>query len=285
MNGVQLQRLSVGGQCRHQPALCVEDRPLQIRRLRPLRRQGCSLVSSRQGLGELARTDADRNFCRPRVCALGVDGAGRFQGAQRVFGLGQVGLGPGDQEQQFQPRGIGQPRRGETCVFQQRLALALRQHGLRQRHHDLGPVDAQLLCFVQCHFGRSHLAIGNQSPAEQHMHGQHAGVVLDRVLQLDDGALVILLLETDQRVFVELRCARVGGECACCADQNQRCRGDGPQAATALAREMDAVVFFHGGRMLEVAGARGRATCHALDRSRADLRNVPRNRVLPAACD
>ena len=172
--------------------------------------QGHRFVGRDLGLGGLSGANANGHLCDP---ALGVPGALRSGFFQQLEGFARIADIAGRRGLEQQQLGLHIRRQGsvrKAGLRQQLIRLALRRHGFGQQQHHLGRVDAELQGFVERHLGRIGLAIGQQSATQQHLHRQHLAVELDGVLELNDGALVILLLEANQRVFVELRGLGIG---------------------------------------------------------------------------
>ena len=90
------------------------------------------------------------------------------------------------------------------------LLLVLIHEGLRQRNDHLCPVDAKAQRLGQSDFSGHKIPIFQQCPPQQHLYRQHVLVDLQRVFELDDGALSVLLLKPHEGVFIVFRGFAVG---------------------------------------------------------------------------
>ena len=119
---------------------------------------------------------------------------------QRLRILAQFQVGPGAYQGHF----IAHARRQVVHLqcLQHFLLPTDRQQQIAQRHDVFGPRHPLLLRLAQRHLGGRVVALAQRRTAEKHVRGEEVRIRLERVLELDDGAGVVLLFEADQRVLV-----------------------------------------------------------------------------------
>ncbi|MCY1552710.1 hypothetical protein D9M68_891250 [compost metagenome] len=161
------------------------------------------MIHGLQGFGELLAADADGHFGQPHVGRPAVESSCVVDGFQGGRDLSQVSLSACAQHVHLELKSVGQASRLQGGVGEHVQLLALGNHRPAQSLHHLGPVDAQPQSLIERNFGRHHIAVFQQGLAQQQLHRQVVRGVFQRVLELDDGAGVVLFLETLQRVFVK----------------------------------------------------------------------------------
>ncbi len=120
--------------------------------------------------------------------------------SHRRIKLAQADLRPRAQQQHVEPRLRRQAIGAE--LFQQRARFPLIQVGLRLINRDLSARGAQALGIREHALRRRRLAFAQVRLPQQHQRGQHARILLQRILELDDRARIVAALVARQGIFV-----------------------------------------------------------------------------------
>ena len=198
---VQRQGFRIGRQRLEQIALGVQQRGAQVPQAGVVgvdRHRALDALLRRQDFALLEQEGHQREV-GPDGLGIGVDGVA--EGLPRATLVAFAGHRGGAHRQHLDPRFAAQPV--GVDVAQHVLGPPQRHQQLPARDRNLRRAHAQLERLTEGRFGRGEFGLLEQRTTEQNMRGEHAIVLLQRVLELDDGARGVAALEAGEAVFVE----------------------------------------------------------------------------------
>jgi len=164
------------------------------------------------GFVQATRTDQERHLFHQRQQRIRPDCAG---GLETVTGLGapvQHRERDTTQRQQIRFHGCREPIRAE--LIDDHLGIATGNLDTGHRNDDFRAIHTEPERIAEGDLGRTQVAVIKIEACQQQLRGEHAAVLLQRVLQLNRGTSGIALVESREPIFV-VACRRctIGEHC------------------------------------------------------------------------